>query len=62
MCKYCNFNNSLTKGESISEGDSCAIEIEKFEHSGFLCISNNDKYVCESMIINYCPMCGRKLK
>lgn len=57
MCEYCDENNSPYNLLSFSDID---VIMNKRKIHWFLELS--DRNYNDIMIINYCPMCGRKLK
>ena len=67
MCKYCeektevigNYNTDIGKIEVFLEDSE--LTINSYEISNHTEIISSDISICDSIKINYCPMCGRKL-
>ena len=65
MCEYCNTKKkshlNVVCGKDMSETDGGTMQIEKLSNYYYISSICFDGDVTESNIINYCPMCGRKL-
>ena len=60
MCKYCEGKNVFR--DTLKNEKSNDIELKIYEYHTTRCTCINDEFTGEDSIsINYCPMCGRKL-
>lgn len=61
MCEFCNFEKkNIGKGLLDSQGRESYLRVTKFMGKFFLRYTGTHSKNNEA-IINYCPMCGRKL-
>lgn len=65
MCKFCNGSEETimytSDGNSIYIGEGGTFKYYE-DNSGKMCLINSDSYKGNEVEINYCPMCGKKLK
>ena len=67
MCEYCDENAKRFNGADYSISYGGDFYISKFNNNHMIRYTNecrvfeNEVYIDELCIINYCPMCGRKL-
>lgn len=67
-CEYCNRPHKLiTRTRSVvdrlTENESCAeVELSIDDDYINLILENANTSLCQTIDINFCPMCGRKLK
>ena len=65
MCKYCDTTKGTTLIDScISCGEGIAISLDAESEELLIDTEHDSGCLCDFMAthINYCPMCGRKLK
>lgn len=61
-CEYCHFNS---RGSDFSDEDDCRFQLAKTPTGYYINAWSGlggSRFDAESAYINYCPICGRKLK